>query len=366
MRILFLDQFSDLGGAQLNLLQILLGLREDGWKAHVTVPAHGPFIERLLRLGVDVHPLRPVAYSLGRKTLRDGVRFLGHLPSSIDELRALARAATPEILYVNGPRLMPAVAAANIGVPVVFHSHNRVTVANGKMLVDWAIVQTGATVIAASQFLGREWKHARVVYGGVDGPGEEFTLRTNESPRIGLIGRFTPQKGQLEFAKAAVMLSSKLPQARFILCGDVAFGDSRSDRYKQEILAAAPPSLEFLGWRDDVYQVLQNLDLLVVPSANEGGVPRVALEAFAAGVPVLASASGAVPEVIQEGFNGYLLSSGTAAAIANRVEELMGQRKVIQQAATRARVMWRDRFTSEHSIRAVRAVLRSVMQRDRF
>lgn len=360
MKILFLDQFSDLGGAQLNLLQLLPGLKEEGWEPHVAVPPEGPFTERLAMQGAIVHPLHIGVYSLGRKTLLDGARYLANLPSLIRRVRTLARVVQPQILYVNGPRLMPAVAGANTGIPVVFHSHNRVTAGNGKLLVERAIVQSGAAVIAASQFLAREWKSAYVVYGAVDGPQQQPAPRANGPPRIGLIGRVAPQKGQLQFARAAALLSPKMPQAQFVLCGDVAFGDRHADRYKQRVIAAAPPSLQFLGWCDDVYQVLAGLDLLVVPSADEGGFPRVALEAFAAGVPVLAHSSGAVPEVILEGRNGYLLSAGTPNEIALRIGELTRRRQDMHQVACEAGRLWYERFTMKHHRRAVCDVLRNV------
>ncbi len=113
------------------------------------------------------------------------------------------------------------------------------------------------------------------------------------------------------------------------------------------MLALAPPSVRHLGWRDDVYGVLADLDLLVVPSAEEGGVPRVVLEAFAAGVPVLALASGAIPEAVVEGERGFLLASATAADLAARLNELLPQRDRLRRVAAAAQRIWRERFTAD-------------------
>jgi glycosyltransferase involved in cell wall biosynthesis len=92
---------------------------------------------------------------------------------------------------------------------------------------------------------------------------------------------------------------------------------------------------------------LRTLDLLVVPSASEGGIPMVILEAFAAGVPVLATAVGGVGEVLSDGQNGFLLPSPSASAIERRLRELLPHRDLLARAAERAHRIWRERFTAE-------------------
>src|SRR6185369_341462 len=109
----------------------------------------------------------------------------------------------------------------------------------------------------------------RVIYSGVEGPSTPLVARVTGGPRIGLIGRIHPQKGQRELVLAARELASAWPEAEFVLCGAALFGDPRAKRYQEEVLALTPPSVRYLGWSDDVYGVLADLDLLVVPSAEE-------------------------------------------------------------------------------------------------
>ena len=104
--------------------------------------------------------------------------------------------------------------------------------------------------------------------------------------------------------------------------------------------------MRHLGWRDDVYDVLAGLDLLVLPSGEEGGIPSVILEAFASGVAVLACPAGGIPEILVEGENGFLLPSQAAESIAARLEELLGAPDRIAAAAARAQRLWRERFTA--------------------
>ena len=362
MKILFLDQFSELGGAQLCLLDLL---PQPGWEAHAAVPGSGPFVDRLAGRGVTVHRL-PI--------LRGGPLFFWDLPAVAREIRGLVAKIDPAVVYVNGPRVMPAVAQPlrllgrdssrpptgeqkntvparvparqagepappkyGLGRPVIFHAHNRPN-AVARWLVQRAVRRTRATVIAASRFV---WD-GHVIYGGIAGSP---VVRRGEA--IGLIGRFSPQKGQKQFVQAAALLP---PDWRFILCGDAQFGETR---YRDRVLAEAPPSVQYLGWRDDVYEVLADLSLLVVPSAGEGGAPRVILEAFAAGVPVLALDSGAIPEVVRDGENGFLLGSAAPQEIARRLRELVPQRERLEAVAERARREWEERFTVERYRREV-------------
>ena len=342
MTILLLDQFADLGGAQRCLLDVAPALRQAGWETHAALPGEGPFRQRLAEQGVTVHPLSLSNYSSGRKGIRDAIRFLADVGVVAREIRALAERLDAAVVYVNGPRVMPAVARAALDRPVIFHALSRVTAWNGSALVRRAVRRAGATVIAASRFT---WDGpARVIYSGVEGPGPGWSRHASAAPRIGLVGRIAPQKRQKEFVQAA----TRLPRDwQFSICGDALFGDRGAQRYKQEVLALAPPSVRYLGWRENVYEVLAELDLLVVPSAGEGGVSRVILEAFAAGVPVLALDSGAIPEVVVDGENGFLLRSAAPAEIARRLEELVPRQDLLRAVTGRASALWREKFTVE-------------------
>ena len=352
MRILLLDQFAGLGGAQLALLDLVPALAQAGWAIHAALPGPGALDKRLWARGVSLHRLSLHNYSSGTKTLRDGVHFMRDLWEVAGEIRALLERLSPALVYVNGPRLMPALAWARPAAPVLFHVHNEPS--SGLNLVAAAVRRTGAAVITASRFLAQCWPGATVIYGGVEGPPAPPPRRGGA---VGLIGRFAPQKCQKEFARAAALVG---PERPFLLCGDALAGDRRAERYKHEVLTSAPDNLRWLGWRDDVYPVLDQLDLLVVPSAREGGVPRVVLEAFAAQVPVLALASGAIPEALVDGENGFLLRSGTAQEIAGRIRQLLADPGRLAAVALRAHSLWRERFTAG---RYRSEVLASILQK---
>jgi glycosyltransferase involved in cell wall biosynthesis len=337
-----------MGGAQRCLLELFPAERSSGWEAHAALPGDGPLVRLLGERGVLVHRLSLSNYSLGGKGVTDLGRFLRDLPIVEAEIRTLVNQLRPAVVYVNGPRLMPAVARAVHGCRVVFHSHNTPRALTGKWLVESALDCTRASIIAASRHIAEHWSRpARVIYGGVTGPPQGWSrLPEGTGPRVGLIGRFAPLKGQKEFVLAARMLHRELPGARFALCGDVLFGDARAERFRKEVLQDLPPNVEHAGWCDDVYGVLRGIDLLVIPSGREGGIPTVALEAFSARVPVLSTPAGGTAEVLRDGENGFLLASREPAAIAERLRDLLPRRDLLDDAAEAAYRQWEANLTA--------------------
>jgi glycosyltransferase involved in cell wall biosynthesis len=128
---------------------------------------------------------------------------------------------------------------------------------------------------------------------------------------------------------------------QFVICGAPLFSDpSYSDRVRQ---AAEGLPVEFMGWRDDIAAVLATLDLLIVPSTAYEATTRVILEAFAAGVPVIAPNSGGIPEIVWDGETGFLVSD--TSKLAGKVMEVMNQPALLSRVADDAHEAWRQRFT---------------------
>src|SRR5205814_128322 len=138
-----------------------------------------------------------------------------------------------------------------------------------------------------------EPRRRHVVYNGVaEIPFLRREFGRKREWRIGLVGRIAPMKGQTDFLRAAALLSPVLADARFVICGAPMFSEPDYVREVQVLANGLP--VEFLGWRNDVGAVLAGLDLLVVPSTAAEATTRVILEAFSAGVPVVAYAVGGI------------------------------------------------------------------------
>jgi glycosyltransferase involved in cell wall biosynthesis len=293
MKLLFLDQFSELGGAQ----QCLLDLLPEVEHATVAMPGDGPMFERVRALGFETARVRCGPYASGGKTARDVARFVFETPRLARQIRDLARAA--DIVYINGPRLLPAAALSGIRQPVVFHSHSYLPPGPVRKLSGLALRRLHAHVIGSCRYVADQWRPyasgISVVYNGVAGPVRPRAER-NGPLTFGCIGRIAPEKGQREFVEAARIIHRRMPEARFAIYGETMFA---SRDYEREVRAAAAGlPIEFAGWAANVYDALAGIDRLLVPSAPHEATTRVILEAFAAGVPVIAFPSGGIPEVL--------------------------------------------------------------------
>src|SRR5215468_4454445 len=104
MNLLLVDQFSDPGGAQLCLRDLLPGILERGWKARLMVPGSGPLAVAAEACGVPVHALPIANYTSGRKTALDVLRFGVDTPRTVAAMRSVVRRHAINLVYVNGPR----------------------------------------------------------------------------------------------------------------------------------------------------------------------------------------------------------------------------------------------------------------------
>jgi glycosyltransferase involved in cell wall biosynthesis len=250
------------------------------------------------------------------------------------------------VIYLNGPRLLPAAALAGLTQPVLFHAHHFLFPGPSRTLAALSLRRMDAWVVAVCRYVADLWRpyvrpeRVSVVYNGVDGPELLVPRAARETPRVGCIGRIAPEKGQREFLEVAAMVHRKSPQTCFAIYGDVLFGDAGAQRYAEEVRAAAVNlPVEFAGWVGDVQEALATLDLLLVPSDGHEATTRVILEAFAAGVPVVALRAGGIPEVVDDGLNGYLTDS--VGEMAERTVEFLTERPELGRAA---RDTWERRF----------------------
>ena len=348
-RLLFVDQFNQLGGAQRCLLDLLPGFLEAGYQTHLAIPGDGLLADGARKCGAVVHPIPCGAYTCGRKTWMDAARFGVDLPRQASRIASLVSKHRIDLIYVNGPRLLPAASLAACGRPVIFHAHSVVAQPAAARLTRWALRRTHASVIAACRFVleslaaAVEGARARVIYNGVEPVQCQRVRRAHRDTwRVGVIGRIAPEKGQLEFVQAARMLSSQR-RCEFVVCGDALFSSAQYSRQVREEAKGLP--IEFTGWRDDIGNVLSTLDLVVVPSTALEATTRVIPEAFSAGVPVLAFRSGGIPEIVEDGVTGAL-TAPTVRDLAAQLSELLSDGgALLDRISARARASFAERFS---------------------
>jgi glycosyltransferase involved in cell wall biosynthesis len=151
---------------------------------------------------------------------------------------------------------------------------------------------------------------------------------------IGTLGRLTPIKGQADLVLAFAQVRKEVEAAWLLLVGD---GEEREALQRLARRLGVGKRVVFAGWREEVPAVLRAMDIFAFPSLNEG-MGKALVEAMYAGLPVVATRVGGVPELIGEGAAGLLVPPGQPGPLAAALLELAGdeeRRRRLGAAAAR-------------------------------
>ena len=135
---------------------------------------------------------------------------------------------------------------------------------------------------------------------------------------VGFVGWLLPIKGLSFLVRAMPGILARHPESFLVLVGK---GDDEAKLRSLADSLGLNGRVLFLGWRPDVEEILPCLDLLVLPSLNEG-MGRVLVEAMAAGVPIVASHTGGVPDLVWDGQNGLLVPPADSEALERAISQL--------------------------------------------
>jgi glycosyltransferase involved in cell wall biosynthesis len=149
---------------------------------------------------------------------------------------------------------------------------------------------------------------------------------------IGIVGRLVPIKNHTLFLQAARRVVEKAPHARFVIVGD---GERRVGLESFAEQQGLTNAVRFVGWRRDLVNIYASLDVLALTSNNEG-TPVSLIEAMAAGVPVVSTRVGGVPDLLGNGERGTLVDAGDEEALANGIIDVLEHpdKSRIQRAQT--------------------------------
>jgi glycosyltransferase involved in cell wall biosynthesis len=185
----------------------------------------------------------------------------------------------------------------------------------------------------------------------------------DETVVIGLLGLFEPWKGHELLLDAAtrppLMTASKV---RFLIAGDdspktVGQRQRLEERARQ---LGIGDRIQILGFIDDVPRRLAALDIAVAPSLRPDPLPGSVLEAMAAGLPVVASNTGGIPEMVDAGRTGFLVEPGNATALAETLARLAASAPLRAEMGRAGREVVESRFTIETSVRRLVEVYASL------
>ncbi len=255
------------------------------------------------------------------------------------------RAQNVDIIQLHfGGRSVSGLARAATQAKIVRHLHGRVLEPKGLEPVNFSAWGLDAVVAVSQAVADRVVEgRARVIYSGLPLTGDAPVRRQVPGEVvIGTAARLVDLKGIEYLIRAVAALRNDFPALRLEIAGS---GPQREKLEEEAGRAGLAERIKFLGWVDDIGSVLARWDVFAMPSVEEG-FPIAALDAMAAGLPVVATSVGGVPELIEDGATGWLVPPRDVDALAARLRLLLSdsELRIKIGAAGFARV--RDHFNA--------------------
>jgi len=337
--ILALHAVADLYGSGKILLYSIDALSEE-FQFTVILPEEGPLVTELDKRGVEVLVmplgiLRRKYFNLKGIASRISIWY-----RSLKQLKRVVRDRNPRIIYSNTTAvLIGAFLAKSTGITHVWHIHEVIT----KPRVLFRVIATlvnrcSDRVIVVSNSVYEYWKpfvsptKLDRIYNGIsrqettdNGSIKKDLGLHSDDLLLGTIGRIHPIKGIDYFIEIAEHLKRDFNQLKFIIVGDAFPGYEylyyeMSNQIKAKKL---DDSIHYLGYRTDIPDILEEMDMFILPSTGHDSFPTVILEAMSMAVPVVATDLGGAPEMIVDGETGLLIKTGNASKAADRISSLI-------------------------------------------
>lgn len=170
------------------------------------------------------------------------------------------------------------------------------------------------------------------------------------------VGRFTRQKNHALLIQAVAQIHSAHPWL-LLLVGEGELRPAVEEMVKAHGLA---DHVRFMGVRADIPQILNASDIFALSSRYEGN-PMSVMEAMASGLPIVSTAVGGVPELVEDGISGILVPSEDATVLKQAIHKLIEAPDVRLQMGKRARQMARERFDARVMTRAYEALYEALL-----
>lgn len=338
VRVLHIAAPSSVGGLERVLHALAAGHQRRAHDVHVacvmaTAPADHPFLKPLHQAGVTVHPivLPPRAYLAERRRIRE-----------------LCREIRPDVVHTHSDRtdVVDAGVARKLGIPTVTTVHGSSKMGGKAVLYDWLQQRTYrrfSAVVAVSRALALDALRQgvapeRIHFVPNAWMGEVTFLPRDEARRqlglpgggtvLGWVARLIRVKAADVFVRSLALIGD-LPWHAAII-GD---GPERERLEQLAHEAGIPDRLRFVGAKDEAARYLKAFDVWVMSSRSEG-TPIALFEAMAAGIPVVGTAVGGVPDVI--GDDAILVPPDNPAALAAGIRRALSDPAAGAERARRA------------------------------
>jgi glycosyltransferase involved in cell wall biosynthesis len=340
--------------------------KKQGHHVLVVVSEDGPLVQELQSVGIETRVIRLGILRRKYFTPWGLLNRLRVLSSCFRSMGKLVREQKTDLVYSNTSSvLIGALIARYYHIRHVWHIHE--TIMRPVFicrLIGWMMRNWTARIIVVSNGVLQHWMPFvknrdlfTVVYNGIDtAPFEKKTSSVraefNIQPGallIGVVGMIHFIKGHDYFLRIAGRIFKAYPQARFLIVGDAfpgyeyLYADLKKLAREENIYE----QVYFTGFRNDIGNILQALDLLVMPSVLPDSFPTVILEGMAAQKPVVATALGGALEMIEHGVTGLLIPVNDPENAMLQMKPLLDDEMLRKKMGVEEKKRLRERFSLE-------------------
>lgn len=365
------------GGQPNRILMLAEGLRERGHEVAVAFPGEGLAAERARALGLTV---------FGELRLRK-VKHVVSLLSDARRLRRLLDRYRPDLVHSHGSQDTWTVVLANrfVGGPRLPHlltRHNTKRVKDSLInryligrALDRLIVVSGGVLERYEPFVKRGLLdparvpviHSSIRFEAFEGVRDGSKVRKEaglpeDAEVLGTVGRLVPDKGQEFLIDAVARLAGTRPRLHLLLAGE---GDAEPALRKRAAERGVEARVHFLGFREDVPDVIEALDLLALPSVDCDASSGVLKEAMACRRAVVTTDVGGAREIVVEGETGLVVPPRDSAALARAAAELLDDPERRRSMGERGEERVRREFSRERLVERTLAAYREVLEERR-
>jgi glycosyltransferase involved in cell wall biosynthesis len=343
LSILHVDPERGLGGGERQVLGLLGHLHTQGLHQTLAADASGRLAPLVARLGIAIAPLR----IRNHLDVVAGRRLAGLLARDrYDILHFHTARAHAMAAFLGASSGVSRVVTRRMDYPLRGGWYTRRLYNHGVQ----AVVAISEGVRAVLIESGVDASRVHLVSSGVEpdlfrpNPATRAAARVrygvaDDMRLVVVVGALEERKGHAVLLDALSTLAD--PRLRVLCAGE---GAARAALEARCAALGLDDTVRFLGRVDDVATLLAAADLMVMPSYREGlGV--AALEAMAAGVPVIASRVGGLPEAVEDGESGILVPPGDVAALAAAIGRLAADRTLARRLGDHGAARVRERFT---------------------
>ncbi len=343
-KILYLHAGAELYGADKVLLELIKGLDEREFEAHVILPNDGVLVPALREVGAQV---KVINYPILRRKYFNPKGIFEYLTSYSRYSKQIAqyiRENQIDLIHNNTTAVLEGIyLKRKLKLPLLWHVHE--IIVKPKAISDFINFLMGRfadKIVTVSQAVASHIKQSphikddqiSVIYNGVDNKvyyqADAQSIRkkfdiAEDALVIGMVGRVNAWKGQGDFLEAVAPILEQHPKAIAFMAGSAFEGEEWRVQELEENITnlKVANQIKRIDYYANTTELYNMFDIFVLPSTNPDPLPTVVLEAMACGKPVVGYRHGGVCEMVKEGENGLLAEANQPEALSKMIEKLV-------------------------------------------